>query len=83
MPTQELGPPACRKYDIEAWMPGRKSYGEVSLLGTPVTASCYLYTDLKHLSKASHTFWVALNLALRAYFRSPVHPTAQTTKAGV
>ncbi|XP_026994686.2 serine--tRNA ligase, mitochondrial [Tachysurus fulvidraco] len=30
MPTQELGAPAFRKYDIEAWMPGRESYGEIS-----------------------------------------------------
>ncbi|XP_077421595.1 serine--tRNA ligase, mitochondrial [Vanacampus margaritifer] len=30
MPTQELGPPAYRKYDIEAWMPGRNTYGEIS-----------------------------------------------------
>ncbi|XP_061576222.1 serine--tRNA ligase, mitochondrial [Cololabis saira] len=30
MPTQELGPPAHRKYDIEAWMPGRNRYGEIS-----------------------------------------------------
>ncbi|MEQ2197862.1 seryl-tRNA synthetase, partial [Xenoophorus captivus] len=30
MPTQELGPPAYRKYDIEAWMPGRNCYGEIS-----------------------------------------------------
>ncbi|KAK7882071.1 hypothetical protein WMY93_028245 [Mugilogobius chulae] len=30
MPTQELGPPAHRKFDIEAWMPGRNSYGEIS-----------------------------------------------------
>ncbi|XP_048119948.1 serine--tRNA ligase, mitochondrial isoform X4 [Alosa alosa] len=30
MPTQELGPPAYRKYDIEAWMPGRGSFGEIS-----------------------------------------------------
>ncbi|XP_008424333.2 serine--tRNA ligase, mitochondrial [Poecilia reticulata] len=30
MPTEELGLPAYRKYDIEAWMPGRNSYGEVS-----------------------------------------------------
>ncbi|XP_040027507.2 serine--tRNA ligase, mitochondrial isoform X2 [Gasterosteus aculeatus] len=30
MPTQELGPPAHRKYDIEAWMPGRDGYGEIS-----------------------------------------------------
>ncbi|XP_006871598.1 PREDICTED: serine--tRNA ligase, mitochondrial [Chrysochloris asiatica] len=30
MPTQELGLPAYRKYDIEAWMPGRGCYGEVT-----------------------------------------------------
>lgn len=30
MPTQELGLPAYRKYDIEAWMPGRNGYGEIS-----------------------------------------------------
>lgn len=29
MPTEELGASAYRKYDIEAWMPGRKSWGEV------------------------------------------------------
>ncbi|CAH2314150.1 serine--tRNA ligase, mitochondrial [Pelobates cultripes] len=30
MPTQELGRPAYKKYDIEAWMPARGSYGEIS-----------------------------------------------------
>lgn len=30
MPTQDLGNPAYRKFDIEAWMPGREAYGEVS-----------------------------------------------------
>ncbi|KHJ74886.1 tRNA ligase class II core domain protein [Oesophagostomum dentatum] len=30
MPTEELGAPAARKIDIEAWMPGRQIYGEVS-----------------------------------------------------
>ncbi|KAN0060782.1 Serine--tRNA ligase, mitochondrial [Thecaphora frezii] len=30
MPTEELGASAYRKYDIEAWMPGRGSWGEVS-----------------------------------------------------
>lgn len=29
MSTQELGAPAHRKYDIEAWMPGNQFYGEV------------------------------------------------------
>ncbi|KAF8203007.1 hypothetical protein BJ912DRAFT_336937 [Pholiota molesta] len=32
MPTEELGASAYRKYDIEAWMPGRGSWGEVSSL---------------------------------------------------
>lgn len=30
MPPHELGAPAYRKYDIEAWLPGRKLYGEIS-----------------------------------------------------
>lgn len=30
MPPAELGAPAYRKYDIEAWLPGRKMYGEIS-----------------------------------------------------
>jgi seryl-tRNA synthetase len=30
MPTLELGAPAYRKYDIEAWMPGRGIFGEIS-----------------------------------------------------
>jgi len=28
--TGELGAPAFKKYDIEAWMPGRSAYGEVT-----------------------------------------------------
>ncbi|KAM3726450.1 Serine--tRNA ligase [Dirofilaria immitis] len=30
MPSEELGASAARKFDIEAWMPGRKMFGEVS-----------------------------------------------------
>jgi seryl-tRNA synthetase len=30
MPTHDLGAPAQRKFDIEAWMPGRGSFGEIS-----------------------------------------------------
>lgn len=29
MPTEELGHAAYRKYDVEAWMPGRGGWGEV------------------------------------------------------
>lgn len=31
MPTEELGASAYRKYDIEAWMPGRNGWGEVRM----------------------------------------------------
>ncbi|KDQ19722.1 hypothetical protein BOTBODRAFT_152197 [Botryobasidium botryosum FD-172 SS1] len=30
MPTEELGASAYRKYDMEAWMPGRGRWGEIS-----------------------------------------------------
>lgn len=30
MPTNDLGAPAYKKYDIEAWMPGRGSFGEIT-----------------------------------------------------
>lgn len=30
MPTGDLGAPAYRKLDIEAWMPGMERYGEIS-----------------------------------------------------
>ena len=32
MSTQELGAPAYKKYDMEAWMPGNQFYGEVNRL---------------------------------------------------
>lgn len=30
MPTTDLGAPAMKKYDCEAWMPGRAKYGELT-----------------------------------------------------
>ena len=30
MPSADLGAPAYRKFDVEAWMPGLKRYGEIS-----------------------------------------------------
>lgn len=32
MPSEELGASAYRKYDIEAWMPGRGRWGEITSL---------------------------------------------------
>ncbi|CAK8995478.1 Serine--tRNA ligase [Durusdinium trenchii] len=39
MPTEELGAPAYRKYDMEAWMPGLEKWGEIS--------SCSSCTDFQ------------------------------------
>ena len=30
VPSGDLGAPAYRKFDLEAWMPGRAAYGEVT-----------------------------------------------------
>lgn len=30
MSSHELGSPAFKKYDVEAWMPGNQFYGEIS-----------------------------------------------------
>ncbi|KAI8067539.1 hypothetical protein BC940DRAFT_300974 [Gongronella butleri] len=38
MPTEELGASAYRKYDMEAWMPGKNDWGEISS-----TSSCTDY----------------------------------------
>ena len=32
MPTAELGAPANRKFDMEAWMPAKQFWGEVIFL---------------------------------------------------
>ncbi|KAG0172098.1 seryl-tRNA synthetase [Apophysomyces sp. BC1034] len=49
MPTEELGASAYRKYDIEAWMPGREAWGEISS-----TSNCTDYQtrrlDIRYLS---------------------------------
>ncbi|CAH1971676.1 unnamed protein product [Acanthoscelides obtectus] len=57
MPPHELGAPAYRKYDIEAWMPGRKMFGEIS--------SCSNCTDyqsrrlgIKYVTKFGHERFV-------------------------
>lgn len=32
MASEDLGAPAYRKFDVEAWMPGLERFGEVSIL---------------------------------------------------
>ncbi|KAI8083486.1 seryl-tRNA synthetase [Thamnidium elegans] len=51
MPTEELGASAYRKYDIEAWMPGKNGWGEISS-----TSNCTDYQtrrlDVRYLKSA-------------------------------
>ncbi|XP_030020316.2 serine--tRNA ligase, mitochondrial [Manduca sexta] len=60
MPPHELGAPAYRKYDIEAFMPGRKTFGEIS--------SCSNCTDyqsrrlnIKYIASNKNTYVHTLN----------------------
>ncbi|RNA08709.1 serine--tRNA mitochondrial-like [Brachionus plicatilis] len=48
MPTHELGSPAFKKYDIEAWMPGNQFYGEISS-----TSNCTSYQSRRLHIKSS------------------------------
>jgi len=35
MPAEDLGAPASKKIDIEAWIPSKNDYGEVSIVLSP------------------------------------------------
>ncbi|KAJ3075653.1 seryl-tRNA synthetase [Podochytrium sp. JEL0797] len=48
MPTEELGAPAYKKYDMEAWMPGKNAWGEISS-----TSNCTDYQS-RRLSIRNH-----------------------------
>ncbi|ANB15961.1 putative serine--tRNA ligase DIA4 [Sugiyamaella lignohabitans] len=55
MPPDDLGAPAYKKYDIEAWMPGRGSWGEVTS-----TSNC-----LDYQSRRLHTKYHTADGSLR------------------
>jgi seryl-tRNA synthetase len=54
MPTEELGASAFRKYDMEAWMPGKNGWGEVSSKlslteeGRDFIFKCAVFVDFFH-----------------------------------
>lgn len=50
MPTEELGASAYRKYDMEAWMPGRGRWGEISS-----TSNCTDYQARRMHIRYRHT----------------------------
>lgn len=52
MSTHELGSPAFKKYDIEAWMPGNQFYGEISS-----TSNCTDYQSRRlHIKSSNEKF---------------------------
>lgn len=69
MATGDLGAPAYRKYDIEAWMPGLDQYGEVGSKYFLRPGNLY-------------PFWAVLMFPALNICRSQVHQTARTTRAG-
>lgn len=66
MPTEELGASAYRKYDIEVWMPGRGSWGEVSS-----ASNCTDYQSLR----------LGLKIKRAATKDAPQYPTVHTLNA--
>lgn len=47
MASEDLGAPAYRKFDVEAWMPGLERYGEVCLtIFLPKTSFMIVYASL-------------------------------------
>jgi len=59
MPTEDMGEPQIKKYDIEVWMPGRSGYGEVmsdSIMGDFQARRAKIkYTDKKGKKRYVHT----------------------------
>lgn len=55
MPTEELGASAHRKYDIEAWMPGRGKWGEVRVS---------LHNEAEICSQSHYHFFLNMILAI-------------------
>jgi len=54
MPSAELGASAYRKWDVEAWMPGRGEYGEVSSISN-CTDFQARRLDVRHGAGFAHT----------------------------
>lgn len=79
MPTEELGASAHRKYDIEAWMPGRGKWGEVSLSFDQSTLSLLIIDSLVQLSSASNcTDYQSRRLSIRYRPSTSTRPPFET-----
>lgn len=85
MPAHELGAPAYRKYDVEAWMPGRQMFGEVRPL-QPI--ECILWLQSAWLpwirwciNPYFHSFMFPEGVQLQWLHRLPVPPPQHQVSA--
>ena len=82
MPTEELGAPAHRKVDVEAWMPGRGEYGEVfSASNCTDYQARRLNTRFRPEPKASPRFVHTLNATACAIPRMIIAVLEQNQRA--
>lgn len=62
MASEDLGAPAYRKYDVEAWMPGLGRYGEVSFsVSSPNQRS-------DHTQVVTEPIWLTARFGLQLSF---------------
>ncbi|HVF69935.1 MAG TPA: serine--tRNA ligase [Xanthomonadales bacterium] len=71
MCTGDLGFPAARKYDIEAWMPGQNKYREVTSVST-VTDFQSRRLNMKYLDGDEKKYLQVLNGTAFAMSRTPI-----------
>lgn len=71
MCTGDLGFPAARKYDIEAWMPGQNKYREVTSVST-VTDFQSRRLNMKYQEGADKKYLQVLNGTAFAMSRTPI-----------
>ena len=85
MPADELGAPAYRKYDIEAWMPGRQMFGEVRTLHPGVyilwLQSVWLSWIQLFKNSCFHSSMFPEGVQLQRLHRLPVPPSQHQVPA--
>lgn len=76
MPTEELGASAHRKYDMEAWMPGRGKWGEVrSYFRNRHLGALFVTKSLRQITSTSNcTDYQSRRLSI-TYRPQPTSPT--------
>lgn len=78
MASGDLGAPAYRKFDVEAWMPGLERFGEVFLwdllpLSLSQMSYCWLYMGTNFAFKMLLLLEICKNIKLSIQTRVPLY----------